>query len=91
MVIYIVIFFMLFHTLLFHILSHYGLSQDIEYSSLCSTRVPCLSILCIILCLCYPQTPPSSFSHLPPWQTHACSLLAQLYYYNMWNLKNWYK
>ena len=27
--------------ILFHILFHYGLSQDIEYSSLCSTVGPC--------------------------------------------------
>ena len=34
--------------ILFHILFHYGLSQDIEYSSLCYTIGPCcLSILYI--------------------------------------------
>ena len=33
----------------FHILFHYGLSQDIEYSSLCYTVGPCcLSILNVI-------------------------------------------
>ena len=36
--------------ILFHMLFHYGLSQDIEYRSLCYTVGPCcLSILCIIL------------------------------------------
>ena len=39
--------------ILVHILFHYGLSQDIEYSSLCCTVGPCcLSILCIIVCIC---------------------------------------
>ena len=34
--------------ILFHVLSHYGLLQDIEYSSLCYTVVPCcLSIVYI--------------------------------------------
>ena len=38
---------------LFHILFHYGLSQDIEYSSLCFTVGPCcLSVLYIIVCIC---------------------------------------
>ena len=31
--------------IIFHILFHYGLSQDIEYSSLCSTVGPCSSLL----------------------------------------------
>ena len=39
--------------ILFYILFHYGLSQDIEYSSLWSTVGPCcLSILCIVVCIC---------------------------------------
>ena len=39
--------------ILFHILFHYGLSQDIEYSSLCHRVGPCcLSILYIIICIC---------------------------------------
>ena len=38
---------------LFHIFLHYGLSQDIEYSSLCYTVEPCcLPILYIIACIC---------------------------------------
>ena len=37
----------------FYILFHYGLSQDIEYSSLCHTVGPCcLSILHIIVFIC---------------------------------------
>ena len=36
--------------ILFHILFHYGLLQDIEYSSLCYTVGPCcLSILYIVI------------------------------------------
>ena len=39
--------------ILFRILFHYGLSQDIEYSSLCYTVGSCcLSIFCIIVCIC---------------------------------------
>ena len=39
--------------ILFRILSHYGLSQDIEHSSLCYTvGLCCLSILHIIVCIC---------------------------------------
>ena len=39
--------------ILFHILFHYGLLQDIKYSSLCYTVGPCcLSILYIVVCIC---------------------------------------
>ena len=39
--------------ILFKILFHYGLSQDIEYSSLGYTIGPCcLSILYIVVCVC---------------------------------------
>ena len=39
--------------ILFHVLFHYGLSEDIEYSFLCCTVRPCcLFILYIIICLC---------------------------------------
>ena len=31
--------------LLFHILLHYGLSEDIEYSALCSTDGPCCLLI----------------------------------------------
>ena len=37
--------------ILFHTLSHYGLSQDIEHSSLCSAVGSCLSILCVLVCI----------------------------------------
>ena len=42
------------HTyILFYIFFHYGLSQDIEYSSLCYTVGPCcLPILCVTVCIC---------------------------------------
>ena len=40
--------------ILFHILFHFGLSQDIEYSSLCYTVGPCcLSILYVIVCITF--------------------------------------
>ena len=43
---------------------HNGLSQDIECSSLCYTVGPCcLSVLYIVVCICYSQTPNLS---LPP-------------------------
>ena len=49
----------------FHILFHDGLSQDIEYNSLCSTVGPCgLSILCIRVCIFSSQTPSPSLPHL---------------------------
>ena len=49
--------------IVFHILFYYGLSQEIEYSSLCSkVGLCCLSILNVIVCICQPQipSPPSS-------------------------------
>ena len=56
--------------ILFYILFHYGLSQDIEYSSLCYTVGPCcLSFLYIIVCLCIPPPPTPT-----PWQPPVCSL-----------------
>ena len=41
--------------ILFQILFPYRLSQNIEYSSLRYTVGPCLSILCIVVCIysCY--------------------------------------
>ena len=49
----------------FHSLFHYGLSQDIKYSSLGYTVGPCLSILNVLFCIYQPQIPsPSLF--LPP-------------------------
>ena len=43
--------------ILFHILFHYGLLQDIEYSSLCYTVGPCwLSLLNIVVCICSSKT-----------------------------------
>ena len=39
--------------IVFYIIFHYGLSQDIEFSFLCYTVGPCcLSILYIIVCIC---------------------------------------
>ena len=41
------------YTYFFHMIFHYGLSEDIECSSLCYTVGPCwLSILCIVVCVC---------------------------------------
>ena len=53
--------------ILFHILSSQdGLSQDIEYSSLCYTAGPCcLSILYIVICICSSQIPNSSLPNSP--------------------------
>ena len=50
----------------FHILFHYVLSQDNEYSSRCYIIGPCLSILYIIACICQSQTPHLS---LPDWES----------------------
>ena len=38
--------------ILFYILLHYGLLQDIEYGSLCYRVGPCLSILYVVVCTC---------------------------------------
>ena len=52
--------------ILFQIFFHYGLSQNIVYSSLCYTLGPCcLSILYIIVCICPSQTPNPSLPHAP--------------------------
>ena len=61
--------------ILFHILFHGGLSQGIEYSSLCSTVGPyCLSVLYIVAGICSPQTPNPSLYTLTPWQPPVCCL-----------------
>ena len=51
---------------LFDVLPHFGLSQDIESSSLCCTGGPRLSILYETVCICQPQTPSPSFRTPPP-------------------------
>ena len=39
--------------IIFHIHFHYGVSQNIEYGSLCYTvGLCCLSVLYIIVCIC---------------------------------------
>ena len=49
--------------ILFHILFHYGLSQDTKYSSLCYTAGRCcLSILYTTPCICEFQTPSPTLS-----------------------------
>jgi len=48
----------------FNIPFHYGLSQDIEYSSLCYIVGPCfLSILWLVIFICQPQIPNPSLSY----------------------------
>ena len=63
---------------LFHILSHYGLSQDAEYNSLSYIAGPCcLSIPYMTVCICWSQTPnPSLLLPLPlhSRQAQVCSL-----------------
>ena len=61
---------------LFYIILH-GLSQETGYSSLSSTVGSCcLSILNIIVCSYYPQTPsPSHSLSLPTWQPQNSALL----------------
>ena len=50
---------------------HYGLSQDIEYSSLCYIARPyCLAILYIIAYICQPQLPTPSLPQRPPPGSH---------------------
>ena len=59
---------------LFEFFFHYDFSQEIEQSSLCYTVGPCcLSILYVMICLCYSHTP-TPFLSAPSWQPQACSL-----------------
>ena len=61
---------------LFHVLFHYGLSQDVEYGSLCYTVILfCLSILYIKVSILYPKLPvhPSP-THPPSRPPQTCSL-----------------
>ena len=67
------------HTLSFfyNILFHYALSWDFEHSSLFYTIGPCcISIQYIIVCICWSQTPSSSFpySFCPLATTHLFSM-----------------
>ena len=48
--------------ILLYILFHYGLSQDLHYSSLCYTLGPCLSIRNVVICIQLPQAPSPSLS-----------------------------
>ena len=60
--------------ILSHIIFHYGLSQDINYSSLCYTIGPCgPSFLYIIVCIYQPKFPAHP-SPCPLWQLQVCSL-----------------
>ena len=66
----------LYIRILLHVLFHYGLSQDIEYSSPCYTLGPCcLSTLHVLVCICSSRTPSPSLPHTPsPRQLLVCSL-----------------
>ena len=56
--------YILYIYILCHILFHYGLSQDIKYSSLYYTEGPCcLSTLRIMVCLTFLQMPLLSVMH----------------------------
>ena len=62
--------------ILFYVLFRYGLSQDTEYSFLCSAVGPCsLSILYVIVFICQSLTPnPCNLLPSLPWQLQVCSL-----------------
>ena len=74
-----------------YILFHYGLSQDIEYSSLCYTVLPCgLSIFYITVSICWFQTPSPTLLSLPPlWQPQVCTLCLWVcfYFIDKWKWK----
>ena len=53
------------YTYILHILFYYSLLLDIEYSSLCYTVGPCLSVLYVVVCMCYSQTPNLSLPPIP--------------------------
>ena len=68
--------------ILFCILFQYGLSQDVEYSSLCYTVEPhCLFILYIIVCIYQPQalSPSISLPPLPLATTNLFSMSVSLF------------
>ena len=66
--------------ILLYILFHYGLSQGIDYSSLCYTVGPCLAILYIIVCLCCPKLPILPFPTPPlPWKPQVCFLYESIF------------
>ena len=61
--------------IIFHIFFHYGLSEETEYSSLCYTLGPCLSVLYIIVCIFSSHTPsPFTPPFSPPCQPQVSSL-----------------
>ena len=63
--------------ILFNILFHYDLSQNIDYSSLCYMVGPCcLSILNAIVCAYHPQTCSPSLSLHPRQREQTWALLA---------------
>ena len=69
--------------ILLDILFHYGLSQDIEYSSLCCSRTLLfIHSLYIIVCFCWCQTPNPSLPHLPVGN-HKSSLSQQWYMFKI--------
>ena len=80
---------------LFHVLFLYGLSQDIEYGSLCRIVGPCLSILYILVCICLSQIP-----GLPPplAATSLSSMYVSLFLFHRYahlccvldSMHNWY-
>ena len=53
-----------------YIIFHYGLSQDIEDSSLCYTVRPCLFIRYIIVCICSSKAPNPSLPYPCPLGNH---------------------
>ena len=51
-----------------------GLSEDTGHGSLCRAVGPCLSILCVTVCICQPHTPAPSLPFPLPLATTVCSL-----------------
>ena len=56
--------------ILFHTIFHCGLSQSIKKRSLFYTVGPCLSILYVIVCICYSQVPNLSLPNSTPIGNH---------------------
>ena len=84
------IFIYMTHTL-FQVLSHYGLLQDIECSSLCCTVGPCCSlVLHTVVCICYSQTPNLSLPpHPPPFPFGLFSVSVSLFLLQTQRLTRW--
>ena len=70
--------------ILFQILFHYKLLQGIKYNFLCYTIGSCLSVLHIVICICYSQAPNLSLLLPFPFGNHKFSMSLSLFLFCKW-------